>query len=85
MKKVNYKLLDIHKIKDVLETRMKKYNKIIDTINKKTKYNSKTINYDKFKEFIIEKNKLNKILYDHYQQKIFRKLKLNRFINTQKK
>jgi hypothetical protein len=82
-----------------LETRMKKYNKIMDTINKKTKYNektvkeleivlskynSKTINYDKFKEYIIEKNKLNKILYDHYQQKIFRKLKLNRFINTQK-
>jgi len=82
-----------------VETRMKKYNKIIDTINKKTKYNektvkeletvlskynSKTINYNKFKEYIIEKNKLNKILYEHYQQKIFRKLKLNRFINTQK-
>jgi len=82
-----------------VETRIKKYNKIMDTINKKTKYNektvkeleivlskynSKTINYDKFKEYIIEKNKLNKILYDHYQQKIFRKLKLNRFINTQK-
>ena len=82
-----------------VETRMKKYNKIIDTINKNTKYNektvkeletvlskynSKTINYDKFKEYIIKKNKLNKILYDHYQQKIFRKLKLNRFINTQK-
>jgi hypothetical protein len=82
-----------------LESRMKKYNKIIESINKKTKYNektvkeletllskfnSKTINYDKFKEYIIEKNKLNKILYDHYQQKLFRKLKLNRFTNTQK-
>jgi hypothetical protein len=82
-----------------LETRNKKYNKIIDTINKETKinnqsikglettlskHNSKTINYDKFKEYILEKNKLNKILYDHYQKKIFRKLKLNRFINTQK-
>ncbi len=82
-----------------VETRMKKYNKIINSVNKKTKYNektvkeietilskfnSKTINYDKFKEYIIEKNKLNKILYDHYQKKIFRKLKLNRFTNTQK-
>jgi hypothetical protein len=72
---------------------MKKYNKIMDTINKKTKYNektvkeletvlskynSKTINYDKFKEYIIEKNKLNKILYDHYQQKIFRNVCLQR-------
>jgi len=82
-----------------LETRTKKYNKIIDNINKKTKintqtvkeletilskHNSKTINYEKFREYIIEKNKLNKLLYDHYQQKLFRKLKLNRFTNTQK-
>jgi len=82
-----------------VETRMKKYNRIIDNINKKTKinthtvkeletilskHNSKTLNYDKFKEYIIEKNKLNKLVYDHYQQKLFRKLKLNRFINTQK-
>lgn len=65
-----------------VETRMKKYNRIIDNINKKTKintqtvkeletilskHNSKTLNYDKFKEYIIEKNKLNKLVYDHYQ------------------
>ena len=82
-----------------LESRTKKYNKLVDSINKDSKYNektvkeletilskhnSKTINYNKFKEYIIEKNKLNKILYDHYQQKLFRKLKFNRFINTQK-
>jgi hypothetical protein len=82
-----------------LETRLKKYNKIIDKVNKKTKINDKTIkehetvlsklnsktcNYDKFKEYIIEKNKLNITLFDHYQQTFFRKFKLNRFINTQK-
>jgi len=82
-----------------LETRLKKYNKIIDKVNKKTKINEKTIkehetilsklnsktcNYDKFKEYIIEKNKLNLLLFDHYQQTFFRKFKLNRFINTQK-
>ena len=82
-----------------LETRLKKYNKIIDKVNKKTKINEKTIkehetilsklnsktcNYDKFKEYIIEKNKLNITLFDHYQQTFFRKFKLNRFINTQK-
>lgn len=82
-----------------LETRNKKYIKLIDKINKDTKinnnsikeletiiskHNSRTINYEKFKEYVIEKNKLNKLLYDHYQQKIFRKLKFNRFINTQK-
>ena len=82
-----------------LETRNKKYNKIIDKINKETKIidksikeiettistlNSKTINYEKFKTYCIEKNKINNILYKHYEQKLFRKLKLNRFINTQK-
>lgn len=82
-----------------LETRNKKYNKIINQINTDTKideisikeyetiltkHNSKTINYDKFKDYCIEKNKVNNILYRHYQQHLFRKLKFNRFINTQK-
>jgi hypothetical protein len=82
-----------------LETKNKKYNKIIDTVNKETKIdnktikehetilsklNSKTINYNIFKIYCIEKNKLNYELYSHYEQKIFRKFKLNRFINTQK-
>ncbi len=82
-----------------LETRNKKYNKIINQINTDTKinetsikehetilskYNSKTIDYDMFKNYCIEKNKLNNTIYQHYQQNLFRKLKFNRFINTQK-
>jgi len=82
-----------------LETRLKKYNKIIDKINKETKIenqsikeietelsvlNSKTCNYDKFKTYCIEKNKVNYQLYSHYEQTFFRKFKLNRFTNTQK-
>ena len=82
-----------------LETRNKKYNKLIDKINKETIINDKTIketektltllnnktcNYEKFKKYCIEKNKINKELYSHYEQKIFRKLKLNAFINMQK-
>ena len=82
-----------------LETRVKKYSKIMDTINNETKindksikqletelgiYNSKTNNHDKFKKYIIEKNKLNITLFSHYEQELFRKFKLNRFINTQK-
>jgi len=82
-----------------LETRNKKYNTIMDKINKETiiidksikeietilsTLNSKTINYEKFKTYCIVKNKLNNTLYQHYEQKMFRKLKLNRFINTQK-
>jgi transposase len=49
-----------------------------------SKHNSKTVDYDMFKNYCIEKNKLNNILYQHYQQNLFRKLKFNRFINTQK-
>jgi len=82
-----------------LETRTKKYNKIIDTMNKETKINGKTIkeletelskhnsktnNYEKFKKYLVEKNKLNITLYNHYEKMFFRKFKLNRFINTQK-
>jgi hypothetical protein len=46
--------------------------------------NSKTVNYNEFKKYITEKNKVNKILYAHYQQEFFRKFKLNKFINMQK-
>ena len=82
-----------------LEIRLKKYNKIIDKINKETKIenqsikeietelsvlNSKTCNYDKFMYYCIEKNNINYKLYSHYEQNFFRKFKLNRFTNTQK-
>ena len=82
-----------------LETRTKKYSKIIEKVNNETKINnqtikqiestistlnSKTINYEEFKKYIKEKNKINNILYKHYQQEYFRKFKLNRFINMQK-
>jgi hypothetical protein len=82
-----------------IETRNKKYNNIIYNINKETnindinikehetvlsKHNSKTVDYNMFKNYCIEKNKLNNTIYKHYQQNLFRKLKFNRFINTQK-
>ena len=40
--------------------------------------NSKTVNYEEFKKYITEKNKVNKTLYEHYQQEFFRKFKLNK-------
>jgi len=77
----------------------KKYNKIIEKVNNDTKirnksikkfesklsdYNSKTCKYNTFKEYLIQKNKTNRLLYSHYEQEFFRKFKLNRFTNTQK-
>jgi len=82
-----------------LETRNKKYNKIIDKVNKETfiddksikdlettlsNLNSKSCNYEKFKLYCIEKNKINNQLYNHYEQSFFRKFKLNAFTNTKK-
>ena len=82
-----------------LEIGTKKYRHIIHKVNTETKINnktikeiestlsllnSKTVNYEEFKKYISEKNKINNILYEHYQQEFFRKFKLNTFINTQK-
>jgi len=82
-----------------LETRTKKYMKITEKVNTETKINnqtikqiestlstlnSKTVNCKEFKKYVLEKNKVNKILYEHYQQEFFRKFKLNRYINMQK-
>ena len=82
-----------------LETRKKKYMKIIDKESKQTiisnktikehetdlsKYLCKTNDYKKFKEYLKTKNKLNINLFIHYTKNFFRKFKLNVFINTQK-
>lgn len=82
-----------------LETRVKKYSKFIDDFNKQTMiddknvkeletvlshYNKKTCNFESFKDYLTQKNKLNYLLYTHYENRLFRKLKLNRYINTQK-
>jgi len=82
-----------------LETRTKKYNKIIEEVNNTnfingknikeiesvlSSHNKKTCNYEKFKNYLIEKNKLNLLLFSHYEKTFFRKFKLNRYINTQK-
>ena len=71
------------------ETKMKKYNNIIlamksNKINEKTiieyetelfSYNRKTLNFDKFKEYLQAKNRINHILFGFYQRELFRKLK----------
>jgi len=82
-----------------VETRKKKYCKLIDKINKRTfieektikehesilsNYSRKTNDFNEFKEYLIQKNQLNKKLYSHYRKVLFRKLKLNSYINTQK-
>lgn len=82
-----------------LETRKKKYTKIIEQENNKvkikrktvkkiesdlTKYNAKTNDFTKFKKYVKIKNEINSKLFEHYNKEFFRKFKLNAFINTQK-
>lgn len=82
-----------------VETRKKKYNKLIDSINKETllddktikeyeaelsEFSSRSVDYEKYIGYCSKKNEINRILFEHYEKYIFRKLKLNGYTNTQK-
>ena len=47
-------------------------------------HNTKTCNYEKFKEYLLLKNKLYSILNNYYKENIHRKLRMNAYINTQR-
>ena len=80
------------------ETKKKKYSKIQlelkkENINGKTiiewetelsKLNRKSLNIQKFKEYIQKKSEINYVLYKFYETYIFRKLRLQRYRNTKK-
>jgi hypothetical protein len=57
---------------------------ITDIENTLSKYNSKTCNLMKFKEFIKEKNEVNKCLFEKYQDFKFRRIKWYGYINKQR-
>jgi hypothetical protein len=49
-----------------------------------SKFNSKTCDYEKFKEYIKKKNEVNAKLFAEYENKLFRKLKWYSYINRQR-
>ena len=51
--------------------------------NELSKYNSKSCDYKKYKDYIKNKNRLNKILLNKYKNEIFRKYKWYGYINKQ--
>jgi hypothetical protein len=59
----------------------KNKNDISKVENELTKYNSKTCDLNKFKEFIKNKNKINSMLFDKYNREIFRKYKWYGYLN----
>ena len=69
------------------EKKMKKYkemNQIKEEEDKLIGYNSKTCNYEKFKEYIKKKNEVNVILIKKYEEKFFRQYKWYSYINRKR-
>ena len=62
----------------------KENNYIIKKENILSDYDSKTVYYEKFKDFIKEKHKVNNLVSDFYQNKLFRKLKFRTQIYLRK-
>ena len=80
------------------ETKMKKYANIrlgmkCNKIQEKTiteyetelsNYNKKTLDINKFKEYLQKKNEINNVLFVFYRKELFRKLKFSGYINTKR-
>ena len=66
---------------------LKKYKdnlKITEIENKLSKFNSKTCNLEKFKEYIEEKNKINMEIFKLYEDEKFRRYKFYSYINKKR-
>jgi transposase len=81
------------------ETKSRKYSKMTDTLKKKTfvegksvkeweaslsQHNKKTLDFEKFKEYIKQKNYVNHVTTPFYEDYLHRKLKLNAYSNMKR-
>ena len=57
----------------------KKKNKINECETELSSENSKSVNYEKFKSYLVEKDKLNKRVLDFYQKETWRKMKFRQY------
>jgi len=57
----------------------KKRNNIIEKETHLSFQNSKSVDYDKFKTYLVEKDKLNKETLDFYQREVWRKMKFRQY------
>ena len=89
-KKYIYIVLELKKEKieydTVIENSEEKmiYKTVIELETELSKYNKKTLDVKKFKEYLTKKNEISKLLYKFYEKKIFRKLRLNGYLNRLK-
>ncbi len=57
----------------------KKRNNIIEKETQLSSKNSKSVDYDKFKEYLVEKDKLNKETIEFYKREVWRKMKFRQY------
>ena len=57
---------------------------VIDYETELSNYNRKTLQIEKFKTYINEKNRINNVLFGFYTKHLFRKLKFGRHINSKR-
>ncbi len=60
-----------------------KTNDVKEIERKLSMLNSKTCNFDLFREFIRRKNEANELLFEHYNNKAYRKMRLHAYSNKQ--
>ena len=94
MKNKKGKILKYTNKKHVRKTKRLKYqkllqnyrnkNNILETEKELSNYNSRSCNLKIFKEYILNKNRINKILFEEYNKEIFRKYKWFGYINRKK-
>ena len=90
----NGKILNYSNRKHVESTKRLKYQRLLENYKKKecidmierimNKYNSKSCDYKKFKEYIENKNFINDVLMSSYSNEIFRKYKWYSFMNKKR-
>ena len=62
----------------------KNKHKIIEKETTLSLQNSKSVDYDKFKKYLVEKNKLNKETIDFYKKEVWRKMKFRQYSYSKK-
>ena len=77
----------VKKYRDLLLENKKKVvegKSIIEWETELSHYNSKTLNFERFKAYIGKKNTVNKVISPFYEEQIYRKLKLGSYMLRQK-
>lgn len=74
----------MRKIEACLQPSWQKYTRFMSELQLLHKCSRRTVNVEKFKQYVTHKLQLNKKIMKFYEERIHRKMKLNRFYNTRR-